>query len=203
MENKSITKKTIGIKGILIAFGLGVAGIFLWRLLKNHTQQANLASSNIDDLSTAQAAKFFGLFGVYREGGFVTATWIVKDTTQAAVMLLTQNIADWVKVQTAFTEMCSGNYTVLQAAKTALSAAAYSKFVDYISQALKQKMMFANNYPNIKAYLNNVSTNAYSIEIDPNTYIGRCQGEIGNYYKFISQDDGGTYYVEKKYCILK
>lgn len=192
-------------KTVAIITLLGVAGVVLYKFLKNRTQQANLTSANLDDLSVAQAAKFFGLFGVVRAGGVAVATPIIKDSTQQLTMLLAQNIAIWPSVQAAFTDLCGGSYTVLQAAKRALSTSAYTQFVDYINVALTQKMMFTQNYPglDIYAYLNEVSYNTYKITFEANRYVGRCQGEIGNYYRFISQEDGGTYYIEKKFVVLK
>lgn len=202
MANIQKTRKTSWILpvGIITLLGVGVFGV-IKILSRNRTEDANLASNDIDELSTAQAAKFFGLFGVERLGGFARATWVLKSETLLKILSLAANIGNWSKVQQAFTALSGGSYTILQAASDALSASNYSTFVDTINKATVLPMMYAAA-SNAVAYSDvNDRFNADKIEYQKGDYIGRCQEAIGNYYKFQSWELCKIFYIEKKFVV--
>lgn len=194
-KNKTSWIVPVGIVALLSVIGFGIVKF----INRNRTADANLASNDIDELSTAQAAKFFGLFGIERIGGLARATWVLKSDTLAKILSLAANIGNWSKVQQAFTALCGGSYTILQAASDALSASNYSTFVDTINKAVSLPMMYAAKGNAVAFSDVNNRSNAEHIEYSKGDYIGRCQETIGNYCKFQSWELCKIFYIEKQF----
>lgn len=183
-------------------FVIPIAGLTTWKIFRNTANQANHVTENMTD-SEAQAVKFFGYFGIIVSGIIVTATPVVKDSTKRLIGWLARNINDWSVVQRAFTRMCGGNYTIFQAASTALDTTNYNGFVTLINNALTQKRIFCGSI----AYHSLYNANNYGGQLGenfaPNTFVGRCTGEDNKYYYYVSWQDGCTYQCEKDYFLLK
>ena len=204
MEQQS-NKSGINLKFIAIALLIGIGGFGLWRIVKKLSggaADANLSSEDINDLSTAQAATFFGLFGVERHGSLSRATPVVKDTTKTYILALSKNIADWKKVQSEFTGLCGDDYTILQAASDSLNTTYYRQFVDNVNDAVNKAMMFAKSDIAV-AYHDVSNRNNGVLEFNKGEYIGRCQGTNGNFYSFYWYKTGAIFYIEKKFVDLK
>lgn len=183
-------------------FVIPIAGFTTWKLFRNTARGSNRLTEDMTD-SEAQAAKFFGYFGVVVTGIVVTATPVIKDSTKRLIGWLARNINDWAVVQRAFTKMCGGNYTILQAASTALDTANYTGFVTLINNALKQKRIFCGSIAyhslyNADRYGGNAGENFAA-----NAFVGRCIREDDKYYYYVSWQDGYTYQCNKDYFILK
>lgn len=187
----------------LAAAGIGV----LWLMRKlgiNATNESNEQSENLTDISTQQAAKFYSLFGVVRQGGIAIATPVVLSDTKNKITWLAQNIYDWSKIQKAFTKLCGGNYTIIDAAKTALvNQDNYNAFIDYINKAQKQKKIFCGEIP----YYSEVNITAYGGMVYKNfeagQYVGRCQNTDNGYYLYYDSENGQLAGCETKRFILK
>lgn len=176
------------------------AGVLAWRLFRNTANQANRVTDELD-ATNAQAVKLYGFFGITKVGGFAVATPIILDSTLAQVGWLIRNVCDWPQLQRTFTQMCGGNYTVLQAASTALSSSEYAGFTRLLETALTQKRIFAN-----ADYHTLYNANRYGGSVGENyregQFVGRCVAEDDLYYKYLSQKDGVYYYAEKEYFSL-
>lgn len=187
----------------LVAIGGGILLITKF-LGRRATNESNNQAENISDIATAQAAKLYSLFGVVRQGGFAVATPVVLNSTKNKIAWLAANIYDWSATQKAFTKLCGGNYTILDAAKTALvNTANYNAFVDYISRAQKQKRIFCGDIP----YYSVVNINQYGGSVFKNfkagEYVGRCQNTDNGYYLYYDTNDGQLAGCETKRFILK
>lgn len=205
MDNKPATTNY---KTPLLIALFALIGIAAFKLLRNRTQNVNNVGETISDDATAQATKFYGLFGVKRTGSVAIATPVVFESTENQIFWLAQNIVDWKQVQSAFTQLCGGDYAILQAASTALSSSSYNKFVSYINDAVKRKRVFCGtqsaNLYTVSMY--NMLPTVYGYR--PGDYVGRLQGEKNNYYSgdyylVMRSDDGITYYAPKDKFILK
>lgn len=198
-------KNKFSFKTFAIALLIGLGGLAVIRVvnkLKGRASDANLSSDDINDLSTAQAATFFGLFGVERHGSFARATLVMKDTTKTYILALSKNIADWRKVQTEFTGLCGDDYTILQSAADALNTTYYRQFVDNINDAVNKAMMFAKS--DIATAYHVVGDRSQGVlEFKKGEYIGRLQGTNGNFYQFYWYKTGAAFYIEKKFVDLK
>lgn len=187
----------------LAAAGIGV----LWLMRKfgiNATNESNEQSENLTDISTQQAAKFYSLFGVVRQGGIAIATPVVLSDTKNKITWLAQNIYDWSKIQKAFTKLCGGNYTIIDAAKTALvNQDNFNAFIDYINKAQKQKKIFCGEIP----YYSEVNITAYGGMVYKNfeagQYVGRCQNTDNGYYLYYDSENGQLAGCETKRFVLK
>ena len=187
----------------LAAAGIGV----LWLMRKlgiNATNESNEQSENLTDISTQQAAKFYSLFGVVRQGGIAIATPVVLSDTKNKITWLAQNIYDWSKIQKAFTKLCGGNYTIIDAAKTALvNQDNYNAFIDYINKAQKQKKIFCGEIP----YYSEVNITNYGGMVYKNfeagQYVGRCQNTDNGYYLYYDSETGQLAGCETKRFVLK
>lgn len=191
---KSTKNKALAIGAFTL---VGVVGVILWRLLRNPTRGINQSTVDFTH-SKQQAANLFGWFGVVRVNGIAIATPTFKEATLKKIAYLAVNIDDWQVVQETFTQMCGGNYTVLEAAKTALSASNYGTFTAYISNALTKKRIIcasevghtfrngADRYGGILAE-----------QFVKDDFVGRCQNTDDYYYYYISEKDGNTYCAPK------
>lgn len=183
-------------------FVIPIATLTTWRLFRNTARRANRLTEDLTD-SEAQAAKFFGYFGVKIIAGIATATPVVFDNTKHLIAWLARNINNWATVQTAFTRLCGGNYTILQAASTALNTADYTAFVTLLNNAMMQPRIFCGANPaatlwNANRYGGNAAEN-----FAPNAFVGRCIDEDDMYYYYVSWLDGVTYQAPKESFILK
>ena len=192
-------------KNTLIAVGavsvISIAGYLVIRLLRNPTNNINQTTEDFTN-SKAQAARFYDLFGVYRFNGFSVATPVILTSTIKKIALLTLNIDDWAVIQQTFTSLCGGNYTVLEAAKTALSYADFQGFTTCIQKALTQKRIICSSscitFQNGANRFGGVAGEQFST----NDFIGRCQKTDDYYYYYVSEKDGNTYCAPKGKCKL-
>ena len=189
------TKNTI--IAITAVTAVSVIGIILWRILRNPTNSINQTTEDFTN-SKAQAARFYDLFGVHRINGFATATPTFLSDTLKKIALLAVNIDDWRVIQETFTSLCGGNYTVLEAAKTALSTSNFQTFTNYIQDALKKQRIVCNS--NIGHTFKD-GANKYggvlAEEFGNGVFVGRCQRTDDYYYYYISEKDGNTYAAPK------
>ena len=192
-------------KNILTLVAVG-GGIMLISRLFGHraTNDSNKQSEKLTDIATAQAAKFYNLFGVIRQGGFSVATPVVLNSTKNKIAWLAANIYDWSATQKAFTKLCGGNYTLLDAAKTALiNSTNYNSFVDYISRAQKQKRIFCGAIP----YYSEVNLTKYGGSVfknfAANQYVGRCQNTDDGYYLYYDSESGQLAGCDSNKFVLK
>lgn len=187
-------------KNKLIGFGafaaLTIGGIMLWRLFRNPTANINQSTVNFDH-SKQQAANLFAWFGVVRVNGVAVATPTFKENTLKKIALLAVNIDNWQVVQETFTSLCGGNYTVLEAAKTALSVNNYGVFTSYIENALKKKRIVCNVPNGITLKNANEYGGVAAEQFVKDDFVGRCQKQDDNYYWYISEKDGNTYAAPK------
>lgn len=197
MEDKPMSFKTP-----LIIAVLSVIGIAAYKLLKNTTESVNNVTVNISNDAIAQATKLYGLFGVKRSGTVAVATPVLLESTRNQIFWIAQNIVDWAAVQAAFTQLCGGDYNLLQAASTALSSTYYNQFVSLVNKAVKQQRIFCGASQGfIYSYVNDVFKQKKTVK--PGEYVGRLQNANGNYYAFFSESDGKTYYCPTSQFILK
>lgn len=171
--------------------------VVLFRFLRNTTKSANNATKDLTN-SKKQAADFFSYFGIVKEGAIAVATPVVLTSTKDNIALLAKNIDNWEVVQDTFTTLCGGNYTIFQAAKTALNTTDYTGFSNLIAKALTQKRIFCkDDYQSFRIY------NRYVVEaaesFNKGAFVGRCQSEDDDYYYYISRTDGNTYACDKDY----
>lgn len=171
--------------------------VVLFRFLRNTTKSANNATKDLTN-SKKQAADFFSYFGIVKEGAIAVATPVYLTETKNNIALLAQNLDDWEIVQDTFTTLCGGNYTIFQAAKTALNTTDFTGFSNLIAKALTQKRIFCkDDYQSFRLY------NRYVVEaaetFKKGAFVGRCQREDDNYYYYISRTDGNTYACDKDY----
>jgi len=194
METKTILKIVAG--GVLLYFGLRLLG-------RRATNQANNETNNLQDDSTAQAAKFYELFGVIRQGGIAVATPVIRAETKNKIAYLAKNICDWKKIQSAFTNLCGGNYTILEAAGTALNSTDYQGFLNLIADAQKKKRVYCGS----KASYSERNINSYGgivfKNFEPGQYVGRLQAETDKYYIYIDADTGTECGCDKQNFVLK
>lgn len=194
MEAKTILKLVAG--GLLVWWGARWIG-------RRATNEANNETNNLQDDSTAQAAKFYELFGVIRQGGIAVATPVLLTSTKNKIAYLAKNICDWKKIQSAFTKLCGGNYTILEAAGTALSSTDYNGFLNLIADAQKKKRIYCGSSAsysmrNINSYGGIVFRN-----FEPGQFVGRLQKESDQYYFYIDSDDGTEAGCDKTKFVLK
>lgn len=178
------------------------SALLLWKLFRNTANRANNVTRDLSS-SEAQAAKFYGYFGVtILPVTGATATPVIKDSTLRLIGWLARNINDWNIVQRAFTQLCGGNYTIIQAATTALNTSEYTAFMTLIEKALRQKRIFCGN----SAYHSLYNANRYGGELgenfDANAFVGRCIEEDDMYYHYISWRDGVKYQCPKEYFVI-
>lgn len=191
----STKNKTIAVAAVAT---LSIVGVLLWRFLRNPTRGINQSTVDFTH-SKQQAANLYGWFGVVRVNGVAVATPTFKSETLKRIGFLAVNIDDWQVVQETFTQMCGGNYTVLEAAKTALSTTNYGTLTSYIQNALTKKRIIcasevghtfkngADRYGGILAE-----------QFVKDDFVGRCQNTDDYYYYYISEKDGNTYAAPKK-----
>ena len=177
----------------VLAFLLG--GVLVYKLVVNRTGSANKSTVSLDN-SKAQAATFFDLFGVVREGAFAVATPVVLTSTKNKIAWLAMNIDDWQVVQSTFSALCGGGYTILQAASTALNADNNAAFLAYIRDAQKKKRIFCKDKP---SYSVRFSSNVEIVgeNFNKDAFVGRLQKEDSGYYYYISSRDGLAYACDK------
>ncbi len=195
MKN-SDNNKSIGIKPILIVSAIGIAGFAIAKLLNNllHNPTADINQSTEDfNHSKQQAAKLYAWFGVVRVNGVAVSTPVVKQNTLNRIAWLAVNIDNWAVVQSTFTTLCGGNYTVLEAAKTALSVNNFGVFSNYISNALTKKIIVCNVENGITLKNANRYGGVAAEQFVKKDFVGRCQSNDDDYYYYISEKDGNTY----------
>lgn len=182
--------------GIGLAVGVGV-GSLLWYFLRNRTNSANEATEIMNN-SKAQAATFFDLFGVVREGAIAVATPVVLTSTKNKIAWLAMNIDDWRIIQETFSALCGGGYTILQAASTALNADNNATFLAYVEDAQKKKRIFCKEVASYSVrFSNNIEIVGENFDAD--AFVGRCQAEDSEYYYYLSLRDGLTYACSKDF----
>lgn len=175
------------------------SGLLLWKLFRNTARGANKVTRDLSS-SEAQSAKFYGYFGVtILPVTGATATPVIKTSTLNLIGWLARNVNDWNTVQTAFTKLCGGNYTIIQAATTALNTSEYTGFVTLLENALRQKRIFCGNNAYHSLYHATQYGGSVGENFDANAFVGRCIGEDEMYYRYISWRDGVTYQCEKQY----
>lgn len=177
-----------------------VGGIVAIKLLRNTSRQANDVTDNINE-TNAQAALLYSYFGIVKVGSVATATPVIKTDTLRRIGWLFRNVYDWPELQRAFTKLCGGNYTVLQAASTALSTLEYTSVMALLDTALMQKRIFCGNIPYHTLYNVDRYGGIAGENFDAGAYVGRCIEENDTYYFYISQRDGVKYAADKKYFI--
>ena len=183
-------------------FVVPIAALTTWKIFRNTARGANRVTEDMTD-SEAQAAKFYGLFGVKIVAGVAFATPVIIDATLKQIGWLARNINDWAVVQRAFTTLCGGNYTILQAASTALNTTNYNGFVTLISQAQKQPRIFCGGNDATTLYNANQYGGVAAENFKANTFVGRCTAQDDMYYYYVSWQDGCTYQAPKDSFILK
>ena len=109
-------------------FAITILAVGAWKILRNTAKAANRLTEDLTD-SEAQAVKFYGYFGIVKFGGVASATPILKTSTLQLVGWLARNVNDWPVVQDSFTTLCGNNYTIFQAASTAMDTTNYNAFV--------------------------------------------------------------------------
>lgn len=178
------------------------SALLLWKLFRNTARGANKITRDLSS-SEAQAAKFYGYFGItILPVTGATATPVVKNSTLNLIGWLARNINDWDRVQDAFTRLCGGNYTIIQAATTALNTSEYTAFMTLIENALRQKRIFCGNAAFHSLYNATRYGGIAGENFDANAFVGRCISEDDMYYSYISWRDGVTYQCEKQHFIL-
>lgn len=177
-------------------FVIPIAGLTTWKIFRNTARQSNRVT---EDMTTneAQATLFYSYFGITKALGIVSATPIVMDSTKRLVGWLARNVNEWDKVQNAFTRMCGGNYTIIQAASMALDTANFKGFTSLISNALTQPRIFCGSQDSATLYNANRYGGIAGENFKANSFVGRCTGEDDMYYKYISWRDGCTYQAPK------
>ena len=172
------------------------AAILTYRLFRNIANGANDTTKSLDN-SKNQALKFLDYFGVVVTSLTAFATPVTLESTKNKIALLAMNIDNWDVVQKTFTKLCGGNYTIFQAASTALNSQNYSTFTDYITIALSQQRIFCKNDSyserNISRY-GGVQCANYSA----GDFVGRCTNEDDNYYYFRYIETGEICGVNKQ-----
>lgn len=183
----------------IIATFLGVAGFLFYRLFRNTTGSANNVTANISEESVRQATLFYGYFGIVKlqNGTFAISTPTFLESTLQKIAWLIVNIVDVADVQRQFSALCGGYYTLLQAAKTALSTSNYTIFVNYMNNAAKQKRIFCKDMAATTAISVSGNVEIAGESFAANQYVGRLQGENDNYYSYISMNNGKTYFARK------
>lgn len=190
----STKNKTIAVAAVAT---LSVVGVLLWRFLRNPTRGINQSTVDFTH-SKQQAANLYGWFGVIRVNGVAVATPTFKSETLKRIAFLAVNIDDWQVVQETFTQMCGGNYTVFEAAKTALSTANYGTFTSYIQNALTKKKIICTGGNGITFQGNADRYGGIAAEqFVKDDFVGRCQNQNEYYYYYISERDGNTYAAPK------
>lgn len=183
-------------------FVIPIAALTTWKIFRNTANRSNKVTEDMTD-SEAQAAKFFGYFGVTIVMGIATATPVLKDSTKKLIGWLARNVNDWAVLQRAFTRMCGGNYTILQAASTALDTSNYNGFVTLVNQALTQPRIFCGSADAASLYNANHWGGQAGENFKAGAFVGRCTGEDADYYNYISWQDGCAYQAPKDAFILK
>lgn len=183
-------------------FLIPIAALTTWKIFRNTARGANRVTEDMTD-SEAQAAKFYGLFGVKIVAGVAFATPVIKDATLKQIGWLARNINVWRDVQTAFTRLCGGNYTILQAASTALDTTNYNGFVTLINDAQKQSRIFCGDHDATTLYNADRYGGVAAENFEDDAFVGRCIGEDDMYYYYISWRDGVRYQAPKTAFILK
>lgn len=187
-------------KNALIILGLTVGGFAALRLFRNTTNEANRETNYFDD-SKKQATKLFGIFGIVKVGAVATATPIIKDSTKQQLAWITANICDWSVVQSSFTTLCGGNYTVIQAAKTALPTSDYNAWVNVLNLALSRKRIFCvKQTQSFFQYSRDIETAGESFK--PGDFVGRLIKEDSKFYYYMSQNNGKEYHCQKDFFKL-
>lgn len=176
-------------------FVVPIAALTTWKIFRNTANAANRTTEDLDS-STAQAVKFFEYFGVVVTNLMVTATPVLLTSTKNLIGWLAMNIDDWQKVQRAFTQLCGGNYTIFQAASTALNSTDYSGFTNLIEKAQTQKRIFCTedsfSMRNVNQY-----GGVLAVNYNKGDFVGRCQREDDTYYYYTYYATGETLAVEK------
>lgn len=187
-------------KNALIGLAVVVGGVAALRFFRNTTDDANRETNSLTSSKT-QATKLFGFFGVVKVGAVATATPILKDSTKQQLSWLTANIDDWSVVQSSFTTLCGGNYTVIQAAKTALPTADYNAWVNLLNLALSRKRIFCvKQTQSFFQYSRDIETAGESFK--PGDFVGRLIKEDSKFYYYMSQNDGKEYHCQKEFFKL-
>ena len=181
-------------------FVIPIAALTTWNLFRNTSRSANRVTEDLNE-TNAQAAKLYDLFGVVKVGGFAVATPVVKTSTLQRIGWLARNIYDWAGVQRAFTILCGGGYTVLQAASTALSTDEYNAFQNLIQKALTQKRIFCGDVAYHTLYNPSNYGGQVGENFKANQYVGRCISTNDKYYGYISQSDGVQYAAERQFFV--
>lgn len=182
-------------------FVIPIAALTTWKLFRNTRGRSNRLTEDLSD-SEAQAAKFYGFFGVKKAGGIAVATPVILDATKRQIGWLARNINVWRDVQNAFTVLCGNNYTILEAASTALNTSDYNGFVTLINDAQKQPRIFCG--ANDSATLYNAGRyGGFAAEnFKANAFVGRCIDQDDGYYYYISWRDGVKYQAPKDRFII-
>lgn len=178
-------------------FVIPIAGLTTWKLFRNTARGANRTTEDMTD-STAQAAKFYGYFGVkIMPVAGAVATPVVLDATKKQIGWLARNINVWRDVQSAFTALCGGNYTIIQAATTALTTTDFNGFMSLINDALQQRRIFCGASDAVTLYNANRYGGSAAENFSANAFVGRCVREDDYYYYYYSWRDGVLYQAPK------
>lgn len=183
-------------------FVIPIATLTTWKLFRNTARGANRVTENMSD-SEAQAAKFFAYFGVKIIAGVAASTPVLFDNTKRLIGWLARNINDWAVVQSAFTRLCGGNYTIIQAASNSLNTADFTGFITLITEAQRLPRIFCGASPAVTLWNANRYGGEAAEQFAPNAYVGRCTNEDDNYYYYISWLDGVTYQAPKDKFIIR
>lgn len=194
MENKNIIPGWVWLAA-------PAAILLTYKLFRNIANSANDVTKSLDN-SKKQALLFMDYFGVVVTNLTAFATPVTSETTKNKIALLAMNIDDWEVIQKTFTKLCGGNYTIFNAASTALNSQNYTVFSNYISTALTQKRIFCkeDSYSerNINQYGGSVCAN-----YQKGDFVGRCISEDSEYYYFRYIETGEKCGVNKTNFFLK
>lgn len=177
-------------------FVIPASGILLWKMFHNTSRSANRLTEDITD-SEAQAAKFYAYFGVHTVFNVPYSTPVVLDSTKRQIGWLARNINDWTVVQRAFTTLCGGNYTLIDAAKNALSTSDFTVFISLVQNALQQPRIFSTADSAHSLYNANHYGGLLGETFAKNAFVGRCISQDADYYYYISWVDGVQYAAPK------
>lgn len=183
-------------------FVIPIATLTTWKLFRNTARGANRLTEDLTD-SESQAVKFYGYFGVKIIAGVPVSTPVLLDATKLLIGWLARNINDWAVVQSSFSRLCGGNYTLIQAASNSLNTSDFNAFVTLITEAQREPRIFCGASPAVTLWNANRYGGVAAEQFAPNAYVGRCIREDDMYYYYMSWRDGVTYQAPKDNFILK
>lgn len=199
-KNRSMDKNT-GVPWWAF-FVVPIAALTTYKIFRNTARGANRTTEDMTD-STAQAAKFYGYFGVkITPLNGAVATPVVLDATKKQIGWLARNINVWRDIQSAFTAMCGGNYTIIQAASTALNTTDFNGFITLINEAQGRSRIFCGASDAATLYGADRYGGTAAENFSANAYVGRCVSEDSYYYYYYSWRDGVMYQAPKDRFIL-